>query len=282
MTIDSNMDHSIKSGARYIETASEDLEGSFNTFADWCQRTAACSLNGEDVRAVWDDLHAKAEAGTLRDPSTGAALRAGSLRSELMSAMYGPEGWFGLANRLKALSKGGPAVTALPAAAKPAQNSYQAIWCDDWSWKVRDFAELRSYRAKAERVAPHTELSPFWSDVTSCLGWPAQVSNPQHELSINGVPTILIVKGRYDVATPSAWNLAVANQIDNSVLLYHDGIGHGQYYRSACVRERVDRYLITLETPAPNTHCEAVYPTQPPPTLTGISTVPTTRPVHAG
>ncbi|WP_010315815.1 hypothetical protein [Saccharopolyspora spinosa] len=63
MTIDSNMDHSMKSGRRYIETASENLEDSFNTFADWCERTANCPLYGEDVHAVWDDVHAKAEAG---------------------------------------------------------------------------------------------------------------------------------------------------------------------------------------------------------------------------
>ncbi|WP_246472102.1 alpha/beta fold hydrolase [Saccharopolyspora phatthalungensis] len=279
MTIDSNMDHSMRSGGRYIETASEDLEGSFNTFADWCERTVACSLYGEDVRAVWDGVYAQAEAGTLRDPATGAALSVGSLLRELMIAMYRPEVvWFGLANRLKALSRGGPAVTAVAAGAEPVQNSYQGIWCDDWSWTVRDFAELRSYRDKAEQVAPHTKLSPFWADVTSCLGWPVEAGNPQHELSIKGAPTILIVKARYDVATPSAWNLAVAGQIDNSVLLYHDGIGHGQYYRSLCVREKVDRYLITLETPDPNTHCEAVYPTQPPPATTAMSTSPPARP----
>jgi TAP-like protein len=120
--------------------------------------------------------------------------------------------------------------------------------------------------------------------VTSCLGWPAEVSNPQHELSIDGVPTILIVKGKYDVATPAAWNLAVADQIDNSVLLEYDGIGHGQYYRNDCVREKVDRYLTTLETPPPGTHCEAVYPTEPPPpAIAGTSTNgPATRPAHTG
>ncbi|MCI2419036.1 alpha/beta hydrolase [Saccharopolyspora sp. K220] len=281
MTIDSNMDHSIQSGGRYIETASEDLEGSFNAFADWCERTANCSLHGQDVRAVWDDVHAKAEAGTLTDPATGTALSASSLRSELMNAMYSPEAsWYPLADRLKALAEGNPAVTAQAAPAELAENSYQAIWCDDWSWKVRDFAELQRYREKAEHVAPHTKLSAFWSDVTSCLGWPAEVSNPQHELSINGAPPILIVKGQYDVATPAAWNFAVAEQIDNSVLLSYDGIGHGQYYRSDCVSEQVDRYLTTLETPAPGTHCEAVWPTTPSPAAAAIAG-PTVRPVHA-
>ncbi|MEU6270172.1 alpha/beta hydrolase [Saccharopolyspora shandongensis] len=281
MTIDSNMDHSMKSGGRYIETASEDLEGSFNTFADWCERTANCPLNGKDVRAVWDDVHAKAEAGTLTDPATGTALSASSLRGELMNAMYRPEEyWYPLADRMKALSEGNPTVSALAAPEELVQNSYQAIWCDDWSWKVRDFAELQRYREKAEKVAPHTKLSPFWSDVTACLGWPGEVSNPQHELSINGAPPILIVKGKYDVATPTAWNLAVADQIDNSVLLEHDGIGHGQYYRNDCIAGHVEKYLTTLETPAPGTRCEAVYPTAPPVAATSAGG-PSVRPAYA-
>ncbi|MEV0703457.1 alpha/beta hydrolase [Saccharopolyspora sp. NPDC050389] len=266
MTIDSNMDHSMESGGRYIETTTEDQEGAFNDFADWCARTENCSLHGQDVRAVWDDLHAKAEAGELIDPATGKPLNADSLRRELKAAMYAPEErWYPLVDRLKALSGGKPGIAAQAAPEELAQNSYQAIWCDDWSWKVRDFAELESYRAQAEKVAPHTKISPFWSDVTSCLGWPAEVSNPQHELSINGAPPILVVKARYDVATPNAWNLTVADQIDNSVLLNYDGIGHGQYYHSPCVNQHIENYLTTLETPAQNTTCEAVWPTEPPP-----------------
>ncbi|MGW3960655.1 alpha/beta fold hydrolase [Amycolatopsis sp. NPDC005003] len=46
MTIDSNMDHSMTSAARYFATATADLEGAFNAFADWCARTANCALYG--------------------------------------------------------------------------------------------------------------------------------------------------------------------------------------------------------------------------------------------
>ena len=266
MTIDSNMDHSMTSGARYIETATEDLEGSFNAFADWCRRTADCALHDRDVRVVWDDMHARAEAGDLTDPADGSKLSAEDLRGELMHAMYRPEErWYALADWFRALSQGSPAPAAAAAPAELAENSYQAIWCDDWKWNVGDFAELRRYREQAEAAGPHTKLSPFWSDVTACLGWPAEVSNPQHRLSIQGAPPVLIVKGRHDVATPHAWNLAVADQIENSVLLDYDGIGHGQYNRSDCVSDRVNDYLVMLRTPAPGTHCEAVWPTTPPP-----------------
>jgi hypothetical protein len=64
-----------------------------------------------------------------------------------------------------------------------------------------------------------------------------------------------------DVAAPHAWNVAVAQQISNSVLLTYDGVGHGQYTLSSCARAHVDRYLTDLVTPAPGTRCAAEYPT---------------------
>ncbi|AXB47504.1 hypothetical protein A4R43_37785 [Amycolatopsis albispora] len=258
MTIDSNMDHSITSGAKYIETASADLEGSFHAFADWCARTPDCALNGKSVRRVWTEVHAKAEAGQL--PVT-----AEELRGELMSGMYSPEKqWFPLAARLAELADGtGPLAPAGEPKGETGQNSYQAIWCQDWKWQVSGIGELRRYAERANRVAPYTRISPFWSDVTSCLGWPAEVRNPQHRLDVRDAPKILLTKAKYDVATPRAWNYEVARQLRNSALLEYDGIGHGQFRRSTCVREHVENYLVSLKTPAPGARCAAVWPTAP-------------------
>jgi pimeloyl-ACP methyl ester carboxylesterase len=282
MTIDSNMDHSITSAGRYVETTTADLEGSFSTFADWCGRTEACPLHGQDVRAVWDDLYAKAEAGTLIDPDSGQPISADDLRLELFGSMYRQDDWYGIAARLRAMAGGGAtAVSRTAVAEELAANSYQAIWCQDWKWRVNGYADLRAYREQAAVIAPHTKLSPFWSDITSCLGWPAKVNNPQHRLRIANAPKILIVKAAYDVATPAAWNLAVARQIRNSVLLSYDGVGHGQYYRSPCAQAHIDRYLTDLITPAPDTHCAAVNPPVPQVAADSAEPAAARRPVHA-
>lgn len=74
----------------------------------------------------------------------------------------------------------------------------------------------------------------------------------------------------------------MADEIDNSALLEHDGIGHGQYYRNDCFADHLEKYLTTLETPLPGTHCEAVYPMQPPAVTTTSSGGPAVRPVHPG
>ena len=265
MAIDSNMDHSITDPYRYLETTTQDFEGSFTEFTKWCDRTTACALHGEQVSSVWKSLYAKAEAGTLVDPETGSLIDAESLRAELFLPMFNPKkDWFGLAGRLKSLRDGSPAdrsVVAKPAAT--IEYSYPTIWCSDWQWNVQGFAQLDEYRRRLEGIAPNTRLSPFWFDVMTCLNWPGRVNNPQHRLKISGVPPILVVKARYDVAAPAAWNNAVAEQIPNSVLLEYDGAGHGVYRISSCARAKIEHYLITLATPAKGTHCPAEYPTEP-------------------
>ncbi|WP_394827104.1 alpha/beta hydrolase [Pendulispora albinea] len=280
MTIDSNMDHSNFSAYEYMRSATEDFEESFYAFADWCDRTPACSLHGQDVVQVWDTLHRRAAAGKLIDPQTGKPLDDESLRGNLFSPMYDPARWFTLADRLASLQSGVRSARAVTESEELEENSYQAIWCEDWSWRVGGFHELDSYRRSLAANYPHTKLSRFWSDITACLGWPAKIVNRQHRLSIHGTPTILIVTGRHDVATPHSWNTAVADQIDDSVFLAYDGVGHGQYFHSPCVRDHIETYLTTLKTPAPNTHCPAVWPTTPASTLASEPNDSPRRPVH--
>jgi hypothetical protein len=180
VVIGSNLDHSITSPGHYLATATADLERSFDAFADWGARTANCPLHGQDVRARWHALHAKAEAGALTDPDNGQALSAEGLRGELLGAMFTPSNsWYAFATRLRSLAAGTKtAAAATTAAEEPAGNSYQAIWCEDWKWRVDGYRELRALRDQAAAFAPHTKLSPFWNDVATCLGWPAEVSNP--------------------------------------------------------------------------------------------------------
>ncbi|HCT75355.1 MAG TPA: hypothetical protein DGG94_07125 [Micromonosporaceae bacterium] len=268
IALHSNMDHSMTSAFQYLKTTTEDQEASYLEFAGWCDRTSACALHGRNPVAVWDKLHALAEAGNLVDPQDGTKLSSEALRTEMFVQSYRPKThWFPLASRLAALADHNEqrATIAQPrSAANAVENPYPAIWCSDWRWDIDSFAELDLYRRYlANRVAPHTKLSPFWSDVTMCLGWSGPFNNPQHRLAIRNTPTILITKSRHDVGTPKAWTYAVAQQIPNSVLLEYDGVGHGVFRISTCGRQLIEMYLTYLVTPPRGTHCAAEYPSQP-------------------
>jgi pimeloyl-ACP methyl ester carboxylesterase len=202
IVLDSNMDHSI-GATRYEVTASLAFENSFKDFASWCQRTTTCSLHDQDVLALWDKLYAQATAGTLKNPATGQPVTPEALRGTAFTAMYHPStAWFGLADSLKKMSVGAPAAATLAATE---DNSYQAIWCSDWTWPTVDnFRAVTTLREASEAVAPHTHVSEFFSDVTSCLGWTGPLNNPQHVLHARNAPPILMTNGIHDVATPTS------------------------------------------------------------------------------
>ncbi|MEV1174246.1 alpha/beta fold hydrolase [Nonomuraea sp. NPDC049784] len=286
MAIDSNMDHSITSAFRYLQTTTEDFEGSFKAFARWCGQTQSCPLHGQDVTALWDGLHRKAADGTLKDPSTGDPITAEQLRVFLFDGMYDPAGsWFDVATTLKALQAGKAAQlrTVATPKAETVNYAYPAIWCSDWKWQVSGFKELDQYRKRLEALYPHTKLSPFWSDVMSCLNWQGKVTNPQHRLDISGTQPTLLPKARYDVGTPAAWNYAAAAQIPKTTILEYDGVGHGQYRNSTCARTHIETYLTSLKLPPSGTHCAPEYPSQPPASVRATEERPlsvTGRPLH--
>ncbi|HEY0496606.1 MAG TPA: alpha/beta hydrolase [Kutzneria sp.] len=273
IVLDSNMDHSI-GATRYEATAALAFENSFKDFASWCQRTPSCSLHGQDVLALWDSLYAKASAGTLPDTSPA------DLRDIAFGAMYHPAtAWFALADSLKRLAAGAP--TLAPPPADTEDNSYQAIWCSDWTWpSVNNFSSLSALRATSEAVAPHTHFSDFFSDVTSCLGWTGPLNNPQHVLQVRNAPPVLMTNGIHDVATPYEWALNVATQISTARLLTYDGTGHGDYGNSLCARDAINAYLLDLRLPARGTHCAAEWPTTPP--AADLAATGVAKPVHAG
>ncbi|EWM12422.1 peptidase [Kutzneria sp. 744] len=80
------------------------------------------------------------------------------------------------------------------------------------------------------------------------------------QLQVHGAPPLLMVGALHDPATPYVWQTDVAGQLPTATLLTYDGWGHGQYFKSSCVDDAVDDYLISLALPAKYTHCPAVSP----------------------
>ena len=58
-----------------------------------------------------------------------------------------------------------------------------------------------------------------------------------------------------DPATPDAWAVSVAQELNRGVLLTRDGDDHVAYVSSACVLGSVQAYLVGGTSPAPGTTC---------------------------
>lgn len=127
---------------------------------------------------------------------------------------------------------------------------------------VRDYQQLARYTAEARAVAPHmrgSSLAEF--AVTSCLGWPTGVNNPQHRLKVRNAPPLLMLNALHDPATGYNWAVNAHRQMrGTAVLVTYEGWGHGVYDRSACTRRVTDRYLLNLTVPKDGSRCAAVPP----------------------
>jgi pimeloyl-ACP methyl ester carboxylesterase len=269
LVIDANMDHSLGTRA-FLDTEAATVQDSFDEFVAGCGRLAACALHGRDVKALWASLLARADAGQLRDPAIPVrVLSAFDVIATVFGFFYAPD-WLGLADYLVALDTGpGPAAAGGPAAASEepqvVENPFQAVFCEDWSLPVRDYADFARQLRRQSDIAPDVRYSPLALSATvACLGWPAAVNNPQHRLRVADAPTLFMANALHDPATAYAWAADAARQLNRSaILVTYEGWGHGVYGRGPCPTGAMDAYLTALALPDRGTRCPAVEPAAP-------------------
>ncbi len=124
-----------------------------------------------------------------------------------------------------------------------AVNCIDKPWPDDTAPYLRLADEVRK---DAPRFGPAIALSGI-----GCADWPAEAVSEPHKVTGAGSPGIVVIGTTRDPATPYAWSVALADQLDNGVLLSYDGDGHTVYRGGAprCIREPVDAYFLTGKAP---------------------------------
>ncbi|MFG1846491.1 alpha/beta fold hydrolase [Micromonospora carbonacea] len=252
MVLESVIDHSLPMRP-FLASQAVAAQDSFDEFVAWCDRSVECALHGQDVRARWAELLDRAERGELPDPTlTPFALTARAQRD-----LYGPY-WTVLADRIATWSAApAPAVaTAGPGAAATAASPL-AVFCQDWSLPVGDYAEYARLLRRLAALAPDVRYPLVVQALALCLGAP--VGNPQHRLRGRTDVPVLVAATRHDPVSEFDRAAAVARQL-RGVLLAYEGWGHGSYTTSPCMGSAIDRYLVDLTPPAPTTHCPALPP----------------------
>ncbi|MGC0416951.1 alpha/beta hydrolase [Embleya sp. AB8] len=261
LALESNMDHSRAVGS-FLETATATIEASFGEFAKWCAGDPSCALYGRDVGSVFDELYARAVAGTLYDPDDPSiGITTMALLDETQADFKNPL-WRGRARRLAALAAELPRATPpAPTSTESRIRNAQAVFCADWRLDFADADELAALDRRLAVIAPHMRRSfNSWYAMTLCLGRSAGAVNPQRPYRVHGSTPILLTGNVYDSNTPYVWTTAAAERIPGAVVLTYEGVGHGAYGRSPCAAAVADRYLVDLRTPPPGTRCPAVPP----------------------
>jgi pimeloyl-ACP methyl ester carboxylesterase len=255
LVMDGNMNHSIDNVWDFMRSETAPVEQAFLEFAAWCESTRTCALYGLDTKAVYADLKARARAGTLVDPD-GVPVGFYDLARYGFLTVF-PQAWGDIASVLRSLRDGTGTTASISAFGEIGNDPYPSIWCGDWRWKVRDYAEYAGLRARLAQKFPNVEWSPYVDHSMTCVGSGTRTTNPQRPLRVHGAPPLVMVGNVHDPATVYEWNLAAARQ-SGARLITYEGWGHTAYGNggpSECVNAAVDAYLIDLEPPEWGLRC---------------------------
>jgi pimeloyl-ACP methyl ester carboxylesterase len=258
MVLDAVLDHSLPE-VQLTADAIKTVEEAFERFADWCDTAPDCVLRGQDVRAVYDDLVRSADRnpipveGALR-PVTGDDIRMNTpnwLAAKTPNVLAGELSWPVFSEVLRRAVAGDAQFFAFPPPGGPTDFLFARIanHCGDYVADIHTFAEMQQRIEMGRQLAPHLQGgSEFWQGGL-CIGYPFKVANPQRNLNVKGVPT-LIVHATHDPSVSYQWAFGLAAQIHGSKVLSRLGDGHTSYYTSDCARDATDQFLLTRRSAA--------------------------------
>jgi pimeloyl-ACP methyl ester carboxylesterase len=250
LVLDGVFDHSVDSD-EFAVTGARAAQQSFDRFVDWCDGEPSCALHGTDIRATVADLFRRAENGNLPgvDPSGLTRRLVAPLTQPNLPAVADEIA------RLAAAAPGKPAAAGDPSAELTPLPIF--IQCADNENETASFADAERLRARSRKVAPDVRETAF-GIASLCIDPPRPATNPQRPLHADEAPPIMVMNSRFDASTPHAGARRVADQLDGSVLVTYEGMGHGAAPRSDCTKDLLYRYLAERELPASDTRCPAV------------------------
>ncbi|MGC7093434.1 alpha/beta hydrolase [Amycolatopsis lurida] len=228
MVLDAPVDHALPTLIAARDEAAA-IEDSANRFFATC-------MDSMDCAARFDRLLTRPDAEDLTDGFYGYLT---------MKAA-----WPQLAQALAAADAGDPGPLLQGARFNSGEyGAYRAVSCQDFP-AVMTAEVHRRWAEELRRVAPRTwRYSEFWEMATGCAGWGMSPRNPPSYRWITGTPSVLVIGGTHDPATPLRWAESLSARIDGSRLLVDERDGHAALLHSPCARQRAAEYLVSGSLP---------------------------------
>jgi pimeloyl-ACP methyl ester carboxylesterase len=258
MALDSVIDPAL-SFDQITQGQADGFEATLNAFFAWCAGSSDCAWHpGPDPTAALLAL-LSAAASSPAPAGGGAVAGVGQLYDAVLDSLYSQSDWpqLGATLAADASDDGAPAVARSnhynTGGSTNADEAATAIDCLDHPVS-RDLASYGALAQSLSASAPVFGPLLAWGEA-GCAVWPAPPTRTVGPVAAPGAPPILVVGTTDDPATPYAWAVSVAKELQHGVLLTHDGDDHVAYFYSACVRSDVQTYLVSGQTPAPGTVC---------------------------
>jgi len=237
--------------------------GVFNAFLARCSDDSSCAFHNDgDAEGAYDRLLADLDEdpvfGREGRPRVGVEIATGGV----IQAMYDESSWPALENALAAASEGdGSGLLDLfdqYNRRDPSDGSYPdliesftAITCaDDPERLTVDQADERAteFAGIAPRVFPSTV------GAYTCGFFPPS-ADPRADITGEGAGPIVVIGATGDPSTPLASSAAMADALEEGVLVTVDANRHTSYGTGDCIDDIVHDSLIWLEPPAAGTGC---------------------------
>ena len=275
MALDGALDHAQRPLAM-LDNEARAYETELERFAAWCDATASCALHGQDVLAVYDGLVATADETPIPTPRCAerGICRAGATGEDIRFAVQGylifthprrrsvspagkdwPRNW-------PRRRPGTPAPSrptwrkAMPTGSMPGWASSASTGRPILQPTTTSPPTRRSPASLPRTRKGRRRRGRSWS-----AAWGGRCRSPTRPRvwNVEGTPPILIVNSTYDPSDNYLWAQLMREQIAGSVLLTRIGDGHTSYLLpgESQTRDAIDHYLITGETPPPNTVYES-------------------------
>ncbi|KAI2465923.1 alpha/beta-hydrolase [Annulohypoxylon bovei var. microspora] len=269
IVLDGNLQHSQGESSNLL-IESTTYEATLKQFFTWCADATAdeCTLSGQDVQAKYLSALDKATAAPIPAPgcddtSCRTDVTEEDLRFTIQGYLISPANWPSLAVALSQADAGNATLISQnnPLAVGDAYSDSSllagtAIACQDWDHASQSLTDVLAKGTLGANFSPLTRgACQSYKIQTSCIGWPAPLSNPPKKVAYKGRTKILQAQSTFDPSTGYAWGLGLHAELgdDRSVLLVRNGSGHTSYLRGGDTTAAINSYLVNLTLPEPGT-----------------------------
>lgn len=266
MVLDGNVNpHTWQLG--YRPELLEATDKAFAAFVDECVANAencalVTALNATTSAEIFDAFNAVLSPLAKNATSSIEAFAAlVAADGAIYGQLYYPANWPALAKTLADMLLGvapeeEESTAPAPAAYNKGPDSIHGIRCSDATFQVSSPEEylpiLQAQEASTEG------FQAVYAAVWPCAAWKMPSAEQYRgDFKAKTRHPILFVNGEFDVATPISGAYNASAGFEGSVVLAHNGYGHGIFPSpSKCVAEKIQRYFVDGTLPEEGTTCE--------------------------
>jgi pimeloyl-ACP methyl ester carboxylesterase len=255
------LDGVLELGPTGLELADEQAAGfetALDRFVEYCDGGHGCDIEGHSLEAVEQVLAKAEEPGGIPAKDADRPAGPGEANLGISYALYSQSLWSQLDGALSsALDGDGTDLVALADGYIGIGDFevYFAVNCIDFAWPTGDPDAFLAAAKATAADSPHFGEA-LVNDYIRCADWPAP-PKPLTPVTAPGTPPILVISTTGDPATPYEGGVAVADRLENGVLITNEGEGHTVVGNGkACIDDLVAAYLVDGDVPKDGTTCK--------------------------